>query len=138
MCVSLIINLDQWTNHMKTVMSITQMDVTPNSHCHMLEFGLVIGFIVHLQMVTRSTYNTLANSCIRLLTAAHTMSTQFDFTSRLLVTNPNNVLCLRPSRLVNTSQLIPRLTAISHQPVTLLIDSNSYTSPAYNTSARTA
>jgi hypothetical protein len=59
-------------------------------------FGVVIGFIAHLQVVTTSNYNTLANSCIRLLTMAHTMSSQFVSTSRFLATDPNNVLCLHP------------------------------------------
>jgi hypothetical protein len=59
----------------------------------------------HLQIVTTSNYNALANSCIRLLTTANTKSSQFVFTSRFLVTDPNNVLCLFPYRLVNISQL---------------------------------
>jgi hypothetical protein len=38
------------------------------------------------------------------LTTARTMS-QFVFTSRFLTTDPNSVLCLRPYRLANVSQL---------------------------------
>jgi hypothetical protein len=55
-------------------------------------FGLVIGFIDHLQIATTSKYNAVDNSCPRLLTTAHTKSSQFVFTSRFLLTNPNNVL----------------------------------------------
>jgi hypothetical protein len=80
---------------------------------------LVIGFIDHLQMVTKSNYNAVTNSYTRLLTTAHTKSSQFVFTSRSLVTDPNNVLCLRPSRLA-VSQLIPRLSVIVHQSSTLI------------------
>jgi hypothetical protein len=47
---------------------------------------LVIGFIDHLQIVTEvSLINTLQ------LTTARTKSSQFIFTSRFLVTNPDNV-----------------------------------------------
>jgi hypothetical protein len=56
----------------------------------------VIGFIDHLHIVTTNNYNALANSCARLLTTAHTKSSQFVFTSRFLITDLNNVLCLRP------------------------------------------
>jgi hypothetical protein len=59
------------------------------------EFGLGIGCIEHLKIVTTGNYNTLANSCTRLLTKAHTKSSQFVFTSRFLVTDPNNVLYLQ-------------------------------------------
>jgi hypothetical protein len=73
-------------------------------------YGLVIGFIDHLQMVTSSNYNAIANSCIR-LTAAHTKFSHF-LTSRFLVTNPTNVFCLRPYWLAN----VPRLTYCSNFP----------------------
>jgi hypothetical protein len=66
-------------------------------------FGLVIEFIEHLQIVNTintNNYNTLANSCSRILTTA-----QFVFTSGFLVTDPNNVLCLRSYWLTNISQL---------------------------------
>jgi hypothetical protein len=66
---------------------------------------LVIGFIEHLQIVTTSNCNTLANSCPCLLTTAHTKSSQIVFTSRFLVTDPNSTLCLRPYWLANLSQL---------------------------------
>jgi hypothetical protein len=82
---------------------------------------LVSGFIAHLQMVTTSNYDALANSCSHLLTTPHNKSSQFGFTSRFLVTDPNNVLYLRPYWLVNVSQ-----------PTKL------QTCPAYNPSARTA
>jgi hypothetical protein len=70
-----------------------------------MEFGLVIGFVDHLRIVNTSNYNTLANSCTRLLTKAHTKSSQFVFTNRFLVTDSNNVLCIRPYWLANVSQL---------------------------------
>jgi superoxide dismutase len=58
---------------------------------------LVIGFTDHLQFVTTNNYNALTNPRIRLLTTAHTNSSQFVFASRFLVTD---VLCLRPTLLV--------------------------------------
>jgi uncharacterized PurR-regulated membrane protein YhhQ (DUF165 family) len=59
-------------------------------------FGLVIGFIEHLQIVTTSNYSATANSHTLKFTTAHTNSSQFVFTSRFLVTDRKNVLCLRP------------------------------------------
>jgi hypothetical protein len=72
--------------------------------------GLVNGFTERLQIITTSNYNTLANSCPCLLTTAHTKSSQFVFTSRFLVTDSSNVLCLCPCWLVNVSQLTKSLT----------------------------
>jgi hypothetical protein len=46
----------------------------------------------HLEMATTCNYNARANSCIRFLTTAHTKTSQLVFTSRFLVTDPNNVL----------------------------------------------
>jgi hypothetical protein len=85
-------------------------------------FGLIIGFIDHLEMATTSNYNALANSYTRLLTTAHIKFSQFVFINRFLVMDPNNILCLRPYWLANFSQLTPRLAAISHEIPTLLID----------------
>jgi hypothetical protein len=65
----------------------------------------VIGFTDHVQMVTTSNYNALANWCTRLLTTAHNKYSKFVITSRFLVTDPNNVLCLSPYRLANIPQL---------------------------------
>jgi hypothetical protein len=73
-------------------------------------FVLEVGFIDHLQLVTTSNYNALTNSCTRLLTTAHTKTSHFVFTSRFMVTDPNNVLCLRPSWLVNVSYLLTELS----------------------------
>jgi hypothetical protein len=61
----------------------------------------VTGFIDYLQTVSTSNYNAFSNSCTRLLTTAHNNSSHFVFTSRLMVTDPNNVLCLRPHWLAN-------------------------------------
>jgi hypothetical protein len=68
--------------------------------------GLVIGFIEHIytQLVTTSNYKAVANSCTRLLTTVYAKSSQFVFTSRFLVTDPNNVLCLRPCLLFSILQ----------------------------------
>jgi hypothetical protein len=65
----------------------------------------MIGFIENLLIVTASNYNSLPNSCIRLLTTEHTKSLQLVFTSRVLVTDPNNVLSLRPYWFANVIQL---------------------------------
>jgi hypothetical protein len=46
----------------------------------------------------------------------------WQLTRRLLVTDPNNILCLRSYWLGHVSQQTPRLAAISHQPPTLLIE----------------
>jgi hypothetical protein len=58
-----------------------------------MEFGLVIGFIEHLQIVTTSNYNAIANSHNLQFTTAHTKYSQFVFTSHFLVMDPNNILC---------------------------------------------
>jgi hypothetical protein len=68
-------------------------------------FGLVIGCIDHLQIVTTSNYSAIANSHNLQFTAAHTKYSQFVFTSRFLLTDPNNVLCLCPYWQANVSQL---------------------------------
>jgi hypothetical protein len=57
-------------------------------------FGLVTGFIDHLQMATASSYNALANLC---------SSCQSVFANRFMVTVNKNVFCLCPSRLTNAS-----------------------------------
>jgi hypothetical protein len=64
-------------------------------------------------MVITSNYNTLANQCTRILTTAHTKSSQFVFISRFLVTDSNSILCSRPYRMVKASQLIPRTSHIN-------------------------
>jgi hypothetical protein len=55
--------------------------------------------------VTTNNYNAVANSRTRLLTTAHTKPSQFVFTSRFPVTDPNNVLFLRRYRLATAPQL---------------------------------
>jgi hypothetical protein len=65
----------------------------------------VIEFIGHLQIATTSNYRALANSCTRLLTTAQRKCSQFVFTSRRLIPDPKNVLCLRPYWLANISVL---------------------------------
>jgi hypothetical protein len=52
-----------------------------------MEFGLVIGFIEHLQIVTTSNYSAIANSH----TAIHSIFRVF--TSRCLVTASNGGRC---------------------------------------------
>jgi hypothetical protein len=66
---------------------------------------MVFGFRDHLQILTTSNHNALANSCTRLLITAHTKPSHFVFTTRFLVMDSNNVLCLCPYRLANISQL---------------------------------
>jgi hypothetical protein len=83
-------------------------------------FWIRNGFNDHLQMVTTGNYNTLANTCTRLLTAAHSKSSQLVFTIRFLVTDPNNVLCLRSYWLENVSQLNPKLAVTTQQRTILL------------------
>jgi hypothetical protein len=59
----------------------------------------------HFQIVTTSNYSTITNSRTQQFTTAYTTSSQFVFINRFLVTDPNNVSCLRPYRLANVSQL---------------------------------
>jgi hypothetical protein len=55
--------------------------------------------------IKKKNYSAIANSQTLQFTTAHTMSSQFVCSSRILVTDPNNVLCLRPYWLANVSQL---------------------------------
>jgi hypothetical protein len=72
-----------------------------------MEFGLVIGFIEHLQIITTSNYSTVTNSHTLQFTAAHTKSSQSAVSSQV------DVPLLLGSRSC-------RLLVISHQPPTLL------------------
>jgi hypothetical protein len=85
-------------------------------------FGLVIGFIDYLQIVTISNYKAIANLHTLQITRTHAKSSPSVFTTRFLVTDPNSVLCLRRYWLANVSQLTSMVAAISHQPPTLLTD----------------
>jgi hypothetical protein len=73
-----------------------------------MRFGLVMGFIDHLQIVTKVPLMNTSQ-----LTTARTKSYQFIFTSRFLVTNPDNAHCLRPYWLANASQLTKLKVRIS-------------------------
>jgi hypothetical protein len=77
------------------------------SRCHVYEwlqtgFRLVIGFTEHLPVVTTSKHNNLAglHTLNITVTAANTKSSAF--TSRLLLTDLNTVLRLRPYCLAHT------------------------------------
>jgi hypothetical protein len=71
-------------------------------------FGLVIGYLQRLQIVTTSNYSTLANSCTLRFTAAHTKSSQSVFCSGCQVTDPNSGLfCLHCCWLATVSHLTP-------------------------------
>jgi hypothetical protein len=52
-------------------------------------------------MVTTVNYSAIANAHIEQFIIARNKSSQFVLTSRFLVTDPNNVFCLRPYRLAN-------------------------------------
>jgi hypothetical protein len=60
-------------------------------------FGLVIGFIAHLKLVTTINYSTIADSHTLQFTTARTKSSQSAIasTSRCLATDPSNVLYFR-------------------------------------------
>jgi hypothetical protein len=61
-----------------------------------LGFGLLIGFIEHLHIVTASNYSANANShTLQFTTASMKSSQSAVFTSRCLVADPKNVLCFR-------------------------------------------
>jgi hypothetical protein len=80
--------------------------------------GLVIGFIDYLQSITTS----IANPDILQFITGHTKSSQFVLISRFLVTDSNNVLCLRPYWLANVYQLTklsPMLRLKVSRPVCL-------------------
>jgi hypothetical protein len=63
-----------------------------------MEFGLMNGFIYHLQtrLGTTSTYNAIADLHTLQITREHTESSQTAFTSRFLVTDLNNGDSLTP------------------------------------------
>jgi hypothetical protein len=81
-------------------------------------FGLLTWFIDHLypHLITTSKYNSLTglHTLKITVTAAHKVS--YVFTSRFLVTDPNNVLCLRSCRVANVSPLTQLWTSSSLQP----------------------
>jgi hypothetical protein len=59
-----------------------------------MESGLVIGFVEHLQVVTASNYDDIANLQTLHFTRAHNKTSQSVFlTSRCLVMDMNNELC---------------------------------------------
>jgi hypothetical protein len=59
---------------------------------------------------------------------------QFVSSSCFMVTDNNNVLCSRPSRLANVSQLTLRLASTSHEPPILLIDWSQLTAASQSQS----
>jgi hypothetical protein len=102
----------------------------------MIIAGVLIGDpiywpLTHTTLITTTNYNSLSGlHALKItVTAAHIFF--YVFTSRFLVTASDNVLCLRPYRLVNILQLThcsncltPRPAAISRQP-SVFTDSNS-------------
>jgi hypothetical protein len=66
---------------------------------------MVIGFIEHLLIVSTSNYSALASPHTLQFITARKKYFQFVFTSRFLITDPNNVLCLRTYLLANVPQL---------------------------------
>jgi hypothetical protein len=58
--------------------------------CLQTGVGSVIGFTDHLQIVTTSNYDAIANLYTLQITEAHATSSQSAFTSRFLVTDLNN------------------------------------------------
>jgi hypothetical protein len=88
-----------------------------------MAFGLVIGFIEHLQNVTTDNYN---NSLIELhtpkitVTTAHLKSSQFAMSSPVTVTDLNRVICFHAHILSHSSLVAP---AVNSQLTVLLITS---------------
>jgi hypothetical protein len=85
-------------------------------------FGLVILFSEHLQSLNTSNYDAVTISLNLLITAAHAFC--YLFTSRCLVTDLNNALCLHPYRLTTLSansavhSKITHSVAINHELLT--------------------
>jgi hypothetical protein len=89
-------------------------------------FGLVIGFIDHIQIVVTSNYNAIANLHTLQIITAHAKPSQSASTSRFPVTDLNNgdssasvlasLLSGEYPTAVMLFQITPRLAAIPHQP----------------------
>jgi hypothetical protein len=77
---------------------------------------LVIGFTDQLQIVTISNYSSIANSHTLQLTTVHTKFSQFVFTNRFLVTDPNNVLSLCSYWLANASHITKHKAKVMLRP----------------------
>jgi hypothetical protein len=79
-------------------------------------FGLEIGFIDHLRVVTTNNYNTISNFHTSQITTAHPKSLQSAFTSLFPVTDVNNgnssafMLILLLSDKYPATQLLLQLT----------------------------
>jgi hypothetical protein len=56
-------------------------------------------------MVTVSNYNSLIGLHTLKITATAAHIVFYGFTNRFLITDPNNILCLRPYQLANIPQL---------------------------------
>jgi hypothetical protein len=70
----------------------------------------------YLRRVTTSNYSAIANSYTLQFTTAHTKSSQFVFTSRFLLMDPNNGLCLHSYWLANVSQLTELIVRVILRP----------------------
>jgi hypothetical protein len=80
--------------------------VTCMSDCRRgLDWWLDLCEHLHTKLVTTSNYNAIAHLHTLQITTAHAKASQSVFTSRFLVTDPNNILCWCQYRPTNIPQL---------------------------------
>jgi hypothetical protein len=79
-------------------------------------FEFIIGFIDHIQVVTTGNRSAVANIHALQITRAHAESSESAFTSRFLVMDTDNVLCLRHYWLANVPQWLSSKLCPAYDP----------------------
>jgi hypothetical protein len=103
-----------------------------------MEFGFVIGFIDHLQIVTTSNFNIIANSHMQQFTTSHAKSSQSALSSPVIVWQQLPVVVF-PLTLGSRTIPVPQLSASSSNKLQGLNRSSPLTnSPAHQPTRSTA